>query len=301
MKVRSMFEEKRRNIIVSMIIMTLFFVLIGGLGAAIGLIYQNAWMGAIMAGVVFFIYFLIIQGIGENAILKMGGAKPADPNKHQELINVVEELSLAAGFKKPPKVYVIQQEGLNAFATGKKPESSAVAITEGLLKKLNRTELEGVIAHELSHIKNRDSMIMLYAIMLSGVIVILSRILLRSFLWGGRRRSSNNRNSGGLILIMIGIALAILAPLFAVLIRMAISRHREYVADANGAILTRYPDGLADALEKISKQEHSIKKIEPAVAPLFIENPLGSKKQFLSNMFSTHPPIEERIKRLREM
>jgi heat shock protein HtpX len=142
---------------------------------------------------------------------------------------------------------------------------------------------------------------MLYAIMLSGVVVILSRILLRSFIWGGGRKSDNKNSGAGVILMIIGLLLAILAPIFALLIRMAISRHREYVADANGAILTRYPDGLADALEKISKQEHTIKKVEPSVAPLFIENPLGSKKGFLSNMFSTHPPIEERIKRLREM
>lgn len=301
MKVRSMFQERRRNIIMSLIVMALFLVLIAGLGAALGLIYQNAWMGAIIAGVIFFIYFLIIQKAGKSAILKMGGAIPADPNKHQELINVVEELSLAAGFKNPPKVYVIPQEGLNAFATGTKPNESAVAITEGLLRRLNRTELEGVIAHELSHIKNRDSLVMLYAIMLSGVVVILSRILLRSFIWGGGRKSDNKNSGAGVILMIIGLLLAILAPIFALLIRMAISRHREYVADANGAILTRYPDGLADALEKISKQEHTIKKVEPSVAPLFIENPLGSKKRFLSNMFSTHPPIEERIKRLREM
>ncbi|MDI3473694.1 MAG: heat shock protein HtpX [Candidatus Woesearchaeota archaeon] len=301
MKVRSMFEEKRRNIIVSYIVMALFFLLIIGLGTLLGFVLNNAWAGAIITGIISFIYFIIVTMVGNSAIMNLGRAKPADPQKHQELINIVEELSIAAGFKKAPKVYIIEDESLNAFATGTKPEKSAVAVTSGLLKKLNRTELEGVLSHEISHIKNRDSMVMLYAIMFSGIVVILSRILIRSFIFGSAGGSRDNKGAGTFILAIIGFALALLAPLFALLIRLAVSRQREYVADANGAILTRYPDGLADALEKIKNEDHSVKNIEPSISPLFIENPLGNKKQFLSNLFSTHPPIDERIRRLREM
>jgi len=299
MKVRSMFEEKRRNIIMSYIVMVLFFLLILGLGTLLGFVLNNAWAGAIITGIISFVYFLVITMVGNSAMMNLGRAKPADPQKHQELINIVEELSIAAGFKKAPKVYIIEDESLNAFATGTKPEKSAVAVTSGLLKKLNRTELEGVLSHEISHIKNRDSMLMLYAIMFSGIVVILSRMLIRGFIFGSGSR--DNKGVAGVILIIVGLVLALLAPLFALLIRLAVSRQREYVADANGAILTRYPDGLADALEKIKNEDHTVKNIEPSISPLFIENPLGNKKQFLSNLFSTHPPIDERIRRLREM
>lgn len=283
----------------SYIVMTLFFLLIIGLGTLLGFVLNNAWAGAIITGIISFVYFIIVTMVGNSAVMNLGRAKPADPQKHQELINIVEELSLAAGFKKAPKVYIIEDESLNAFATGTKPEKSAVAVTSGLLKKLNRTELEGVLSHEISHIKNRDSMLMLYAIMFSGIVVILSRMLIRGFIFGSG--SKDNKGAAGIILMIVGLVLALLAPLFALLIRLAVSRQREYVADANGAILTRYPDGLADALEKIKNEDHTVKNIEPSISPLFIENPLGNKKQFLSNLFSTHPPIDERIRRLREM
>ena len=298
-KMRSMFEETRRNKIMSYVIVSLFFVLISLLGAAIGVIFGSFWVGVIISFVIFFIYFLIINSTGEKMILGMSHAKPARKEDYPFLINTIEGLSISAGFKKAPEVYVIDDKALNAFATGFKPEKSMVAVTTGLLENMNREQIEAVLAHEMSHIKNRDSKLMMYCVLLAGIVSILSNILLRS-LWFSDR-GDRDRGSVQVIFVFIGLLLAILAPLFATLIRLAVSRQREYVADSNAAILCRNPDALASALEVIMEKSSNVKYANTVTQALYIENPLKNKKIPFSNLFSTHPPIEERIKRLREM
>jgi heat shock protein HtpX len=199
-----------------------------------------------------------------------------------------------------PKVYVIDDSALNAFATGRDPENSAIVVTTGLLKKMNRQELEGVIAHEMSHIKNYDIRVMMLASVLVGVLTLLSDVMLRSVLWGGGR--DRDRGGGSIILIVIGLALVILSPLIGYLTQLAISRRREYLADAEGAMLTRYPPGLASALRKIAKDpDPLVDNANRATAHLFISTPFRKRTDFFTNLFSTHPPIEERIRRLEAM
>jgi heat shock protein HtpX len=210
----------------------------------------------------------------------------------------VEGLSIAAGIPKP-KVYVVPSDEVNAFATGKDPENASVAVTTGLMRTLDRQELEGVVAHEISHIRNRDIQFMTLVAVLVGLVGILSHMILRSYWWGGRRgRRDRDRGNIGLIIVAVGFVLAIFAPIVTRLVQLAVSRRREYMADASGAELTRYPDGLADALEKISKHNRGDMKVSEAVSHLFIADP---NRSALDALYATHPPIEERIKRLREM
>ncbi len=249
--------------------------------------------------------FLIIFGVvtyisyynSDKVALALSHAKPAKKEHYPQLYSIVENLSIGLG-QPMPKVYVIQDPGMNAFATGRDPQHSAVAATTGILQALNKQELEGVMAHELSHIRNYDIRVMSMVTILAGSIAIVSDFFLRSLIFSG---GDNDRKSNGLMII-IAIAAAILAPLAATLIKLSVSRNREYLADASGALLTRYPDGLASALEKISKQPN-LKNASHATAHLFIQNPFSSKKarNFFTNLYSTHPPAEERIKRLRAM
>jgi heat shock protein HtpX len=192
---------------------------------------------------------------------------------------------------------------MNAFATGRDPEHASITVTTGLLKVMDRQELEGVIAHEMSHIKNYDIRVMMLVVVLIGIVTLLSDFLLRSFLWGGAgRKRDNDSGNLGLIMIVVGLVLAILSPLIGEMIRLAVSRKREFMADANGAILTRYPPGLASALKKIAKDpDPLVDKANKATAHLFISTPFRKKKSFMSGLFATHPPIEERIKRLEQM
>ena len=237
---------------------------------------------------------------GGNLILNMTGAKPVTKKEHPHLYHTVEGLAIAAGVP-TPKAYVIDDSALNAFATGRDPKNSVVVVTTGLLKKLNRQELEGVIAHEMSHIKNYDIRLMMLTTVLVGIVVLLSDFILRSFLWGahGRRREAGNATA---ILILIGLILAILTPIVAHLIKLAVSRKREFLADATGALLTRYPEGLASALEKIKGDpDPLVDRANKATAHLFISTPFRREKGYVTNLFSTHPPIDERIKRLRRM
>ena len=228
----------------------------------------------------------------------MSSAKPATKKEFPHLFHTVEGLSLAAGIP-TPKAYVINSPALNAFATGKDPKNAAVAVTTGLLEKLNRQELEGVIAHELAHIKNYDIRMMLLTSVLIGIIVMMSDFMLRSFLWGGLtgRRSGKTHPA----LIIISIVFAILAPIIGHMIRLAISRKREFLADATGAQLTRYPEGLASALEKISGSSEQLKSANRATAHMYIANPFKKTKGFFKKAFSTHPPIDKRIQKLRGM
>jgi heat shock protein HtpX len=228
----------------------------------------------------------------DKIVIKLSGAKPVTREQNRELWNSVENLSITAGLPMP-KLYIIEDHVPNAFATGRNAENAAVAVTTGLLSILDRNELDGVIAHELSHIGNKDILLSTIVVVLVGFITILADILIRSALWGGR---SNDSKHGG-VLMIVGFALAILSPLFATLIQLAVSRKREFLADASGALLTRYPEGLASALEKISAHSGKMKKASKATAHLYISNPFGSKK--VGRLFMTHPPTEERVGALR--
>ena len=218
---------------------------------------------------------------------------------YRELYNIVENLCITAGLP-VPKIYLMSDSALNAFATGRDSEHAVVAVTSGLLEKLDRSEMEGVIAHELSHIGNRDMLLSTVVVVLVGFIALLSDFFLRSMFWRGMGGGNNrDRGQAGGIMMIAGIVLAILAPIATTLIQLAISRNRELLADADGALLTRYPEGLANALMKISADSRPLHAVNKATAHLYIANPMKGKKS--SALFATHPPIEERIKRLREM
>jgi heat shock protein HtpX len=236
---------------------------------------------------------------GDSVALAAAGAKEITKDQHRELYLMVENLSITAGIPMP-KVYVMNDPSPNAFATGRDPEHASIAVTTGLMQIMNKQELEGVVAHELAHIQNYDIRVMTIVVVLVSVVLLLSDILMRTFIFGDR--NSNGNNKGALPLIVLGIALAILSPLFAQMIKLAVSRSREYLADASGALLTRYPEGLASALEKIAQHDMPLKRANHATAHLFLANPFDPHvtKKFES-MFSTHPPIEERIKKLRGM
>jgi len=238
----------------------------------------------------------------DKIVLAISHARPASKEEYPYLYNLVEGLALAAGLP-PPRCYVIDDTAPNAFATGRNPEHSVICVTTGLLQKMNRLELEGVIAHEMSHIKNYDVLLQTVAVVMVGIIALLSDWMLRSFWWGGGRRRNQEKGGGqaGAILLVIGLILAILSPLIAQLMQLAISRRREFLADANGAMLTRYPAGLASALKKLAADPEPLEVANKATAHLYIVNPLKNIKGRVNKLFSTHPPIEERIAALEKM
>ncbi len=261
--------------------------------------------GVALASVIWLIMTLVAWFQGDNIYLTMAKAKKIDKNDLPVLFNVVEEMTLAAGLGKMPDIYVMDDPAPNAFATGRKPENAAVAVTSGLLKTLNRDELQGVIAHELAHVRNRDIQLMLFAGVLAGAIVLLSEVGLRSMWFGGGRRSRRSEGDGGggaqAIIMVVAIVLMILAPIMAQLIYFAVSRKREYLADASAAPFTRYPEGLASALEKISRAPGKLASANKATAPMYIINPLARDGKMAANGTSTHPPIDERVRILRAM
>lgn len=236
----------------------------------------------------------------DRIVLGLAGAHPANENNYRELYHIVENLSIASGLPMP-KVYVIDDPAPNAFATGRDPKHAAVAATTGLLNKLKTAELEGVIAHEMSHVKNYDTRLMGVVSILVGFVAILSNFFFRSMWFGGFSNDEDRKDNS--IFIILGIIFAILAPIVATLIQLALSRRREFLADADGALLTRYPAGLANALEKIADDRNVLRNANPAIAHFYIENPFknAEKTSWLTSLFSTHPPIEERIKILRSM
>jgi heat shock protein HtpX len=243
----------------------------------------------------------------DKIILRMSGARLADVEEHSHpfLKNTVEGLTIAAGIPKP-KLYIIEDTAPNAFATGRNPEHGVIAVTTGLLQKLNRRELEGVLAHEMSHIKNYDTLLSSIAVILVGVVALLSDWMLRSFWYAPRRgrRSRSSRSGGGqaqVLILAIAIVMAILAPIVAQLLRLAVSRKREFLADAGGAFLTRYPDGLASALRKLDADTEPLEVANKSTAHLYIINPLREHASFLNNLFSTHPSTPERIAALQRM
>lgn len=276
--------------------MTLFLVVIIG----IGFVFAQAMNNQIIlyVAIIFSIFMNIFSyWFSDKIVLAMYKAQPVTNESHPDLYNIVENLSITAGLPMP-KVYVISDPAPNAFATGRNKDHAAVAVTSGLLQTLNKTELEGVIAHELAHIGNRDILLSTVVVVLVGFVAILSDMFLRSMFWGGSRDDDNGKV--GAIFAIIGVVLAIVAPIAVILIQLAISRKREYLADATGALLTRYPEGLASALEKIGQYGDKVKRASNATAHMFIANPfqpgLGKK---VAGLFATHPPMESRVAVLR--
>jgi len=256
--------------------------------------YIILWIGVIYSFLVsFFSYWY-----SDKIVLAMSGAKLIEKKDNPELYRLVENLCITAGLPLP-KIYIIDELQANAFATGRNPKHGVIAVTKGLLQKLERTELEGVIALELAHVGNKDALLQTIVVVLTGVIVIITNLFFRISLYGGRR--SNRDNKAGIIMLFISLALVVLAPLLATLIKLAISRKREFLADASGAILTRYPEGLARALEKISQDPNPMKKANNSTAHLFISSPFrgNQSKSWLTKLFLTHPPLKERTKALR--
>lgn len=238
----------------------------------------------------------------DRMILSMSSATQIKESDNREFFHIVENLCIGAGIPMP-KIYIIDDSAPNAFATGRDPKHAVVCVTTGILDKLNKAELEGVIAHELSHIKNFDIRLMAIVVVLVGVVALFADFFTRSLWFGGRNRDRNENNNAQGILMLIGIILAILSPIIATLIQLAISRKRELLADASGALLTRYPEGLASALEKIAKDKEPLEAANNATAHLYIENPFKGKetRNWFAGLFNTHPPVEERIKILRSM
>ena len=292
-------SANKRNSFFITIAITAFLIVLGYL---IGTYWGSGYAGVAISFLLALIMSLAAYYSGDKMVLAISRAKRIEKRDYPQLFNVIEELSVAGGLPMPA-IYVIDDTAPNAFATGRNPQHASVAITTGLMQKLNRDELQGVMAHELSHVGNRD---ILYATMvgvLVGSIAMISDFFLRSFFWsGGRRRRSDEKGGGiGAILVIVAIVLAILAPICAKLLQLAVSRQREYLADASAAMLTRYPEGLASALEKIAGDKEVLEVANRATQHLYIVNPIKPFEKRASSLFSTHPPIGERITRLRAM
>lgn len=291
----SLYTQQSKNITKTWILMTVFFGVVIALGWFFSYYYRNPSI----------LYFFVLFSVGMNVVsywfsdkivLSLAGAKLAKREEYFDLYTTVENLAITAGLPMP-KVYVVNDPAPNAFATGRDKEHAVVCATTGLLQILEKNELEGVMAHELSHIGNRDMLISTVAVVLVGFVSILADFFMRSMLFGGGRDSDDNK--GGNLLMIVGIILSILAPIFATLIQLAISRKREFLADASGALLTRYPEGLANALRKISQYSQPMKRQSSAIAHMYLADPKGyhiGKK--VMGLFATHPPVEARIKAL---
>jgi len=293
-------EHIRKNKLDTVLICMFMVVLLFGVVFAIGWILGAPPIFTMAIGLpIALFYIFITYSFSIQSVIAAAGARPANPNNRDEklLIYKVDEMATAAGLP-VPKVYVQESRDINAFATGHKPEDSIICATTGAIQQLNSEELEGVIGHEMSHIRNRDILVMTVTVGVVGTIALLAEIAIRMLFWGGGARG-NKRDSGGGILIVVAIIFIILAPIFSRLTYLAISRRREYLADADGAYLTRNPEGLAKALEKIKADLPDDPKGSKTVAPLYIVNPF--KRALRDSVWSTHPPIDERIRRLRSM
>lgn len=295
------YEQISKNKRNSIILCVVFVIFVGFLGWVFSQLTALGNMGIVLAVVIAAVWAFSSYYWSDSIVLAISRARPLEKNEYPHLFHAVEGLAIAAGIP-TPKVYVIEDTAPNAFATGRNPEHSVVCVTTGLLQKLNRLELEGVIAHELSHVKNYDILFGSLVVVMVGVVALLSDWILRSFLWGGgRRRREEGGGQAQVILLVVGLALAILAPIIAQLVRLSISRKREFLADASGAMLTRYPAGLADALRKLDADTEPLEAANKATAHMYIVNPLKEYGGAINKLFSTHPPIEERIKALEAM
>ncbi|MFC1988126.1 M48 family metallopeptidase [Chloroflexota bacterium] len=302
-----MWEQIKSNQIRSVILVTAMAALLLLIGYFLGLYFFDSGVGGLfIALIVWAVMSLVAFFQGDSILLSLSGARKIGRDDYPRLYNVVEEMKIASGLEKMPDIYIIDDPALNAFATGRDSTKASIAITSGLLQKLNRDELQGVVGHELAHIKNRDVLLMVICGVLLGTIVILawyaSRFLIFGGMGGSRRGSS--RSGGGqaqIIILVVGIVLMILAPIIAQLIYFAVSRKREYLADASAALYTRYPEGLASALEKLRTSTDELKSANKATAPMYIINPFRKKGRQASDLSSTHPPISERVRILRAM
>ena len=290
----SLYDQQESNIHKTWLLMATFLIVVIGIGWAVSWYYNSS---AILYGVV---AFALIMNVGsywysDKLVLSITRAKPATREEYFDFYTVTENLAITAGLPMP-KLYVIDDPSPNAFSTGRNEKHAVVCATTGLLAMMNRTELEGVIAHELSHIKNKDMLVSTVAVVLAGFVAIIANIFIRISFFGGCRR---DRGEAGAIIMIVGIIAAILAPIAAQLIQLAVSRKREFLADASGALLTRYPEGLASALKKLETHEIPMQNANPATAHLFIASPFGHESTSgLSKLFMTHPPLEDRIKAL---
>lgn len=294
----TLYTHQESNITKTWALLTGFFLLIIAFGWIFAQVYGNPSILYIA------VIFSLVMNVGsywfsDKLVLAMVHAVPVTRETHMELWNIVENLSITAGLPMP-RLYIVDDPSPNAFATGRNKEHAAVAVHTGLLRILNKTELEGVLAHELSHIGNRDTLVSTVVVVLAGMIAIASDFFLRSMMWGGHNR--DNRGGGGLFIILAIVA-SILAPIAATMIKLAVSRKREFLADASGALLTRYPEGLASALEKINAVGLSVPSTtaSSAYAHLYISNPFSGSAKFMTKLFMTHPPADERIAILRGM
>lgn len=294
---QTLYDLIHKNKVRTGLFIILFSLILGLVGYILVQVFQWGTAGYFFFGLFIIFYNLILYYNSDKIALAFSSAQPASLEEFYQLHNVVEEVSIAAGIPKP-KVYIINDPMPNAFATGRNPQNASVAVTTGLLSMMNREELQGVIAHEIAHIRNYDILIMTIAAIIGGLVILFRDIFLRSMFFMPRSRSRDRRAGSGGILIILGIALAIIAPILVLLIRAAISREREYLADASGAYLLRYPHGLASALAKIGNYRGKLRSASDATAHLFIANPFGTDRVSISNLFATHPPIEKRIQRL---
>ncbi|HEY4875813.1 MAG TPA: M48 family metallopeptidase [Puia sp.] len=298
----NIYKSISANIWKSYLILALFILFAGTIAYVIG---QATGYGPSI-GVLIFIFAIIYSFVSyfysDKIVLATTGAREIKEKDNPQLFHIVENLAIGDGIPMP-KVYLVNDPSPNAFATGRDIKHASVAVTSGILERLNKSEMEGVIAHELSHVKNYDTRLMAITAVLVGFIALLTDLFLRNLFWGGFRNNEERNNNNQAIFLVVAIILAILAPIIASLIQLAVSRKREFLADASGALLTRYPEGLASALEKISSDPRPLQTASNATAHLFIVNPFKSKgfHGWVTNLFSTHPPIEERIKILRSM
>lgn len=293
----TLYSHQGQNIRKTWLLMSVFLIILILIGFVFSRVYDNPSI----------LYFFVIFSISMNIVsywysdkiaLSLAKAHPATREKYFDFYTIVENLAITAGLPMP-KIYIIEDSAPNAFATGRNKNHAVIAVTTGLLATMNKNELEGVVAHEMSHIGNRDMLLMTVAVVLVGLISIVSDMLIRMSFFGGGR--DNDREGGNAIMLVVGLLAAILAPIAATLLQLSISRKREFLADASAALLTRYPEGLASALEKISAHGRPMKTQSSAISHLYISSPSGSGKfaKKVGNLFSTHPPAEERIKRLR--
>jgi heat shock protein HtpX len=292
----TLYTHQDENIAKTWTLMFVFLCLVMGLGWAISWYFNSPGI-LVVAVVVAVVMNIVSYWYSDKLVIASARATPASPEQYPALNRVAENLCITAGLPKP-KLYIINDPQPNAFATGRNAKHAAVAVTSGLLTMMDENELSGVIAHELSHIGNRDMLVSTVAVVLVGFISIADNFFLRSMFWGGNR--GNSRDNNNPVLMVFAIALLILAPIFATLLQLAISRKREFLADASGALLTRYPEGLASALRKIGAYSQPMRTASNATAHLYISNPFGpgASKNFLTRIFSTHPPLEERIEAL---
>ena len=298
----TLWTQRDSNIRKTWQLMTVFFLVVMTIGWVFSQVYGDPSI------LVIAVLFSIIMSFGsywwsDKIVIFTTGARPLQDHEAPEVHNIIENLSITAGLPKP-RIYIVDSPQPNAFATGRNAEHAVVAVTTGILHVMNRTELEGVLAHEMSHIGNRDMLISTVVVVLVGFIQLLSDMFLRSLWWNRLGGGDRDNNSSHAVFLLIGVVLAILAPIAGLLMQLAVSRRREYLADTSGALLTRYPEGLASALEKLAQDHTPMRQANHATAHLWLDDPYQGKEKktsFITRIFMTHPPIEDRVKRLREM